>query len=69
MNLLKEARILPPVLVLPNATNRMTLDTDACIVLLQQQRDETTKLIGYLSRSLRDAERMHDTTKRECPIR
>lgn len=56
MNSLKNALISPPVLALPNNSGHLTLDTDACnvqvgCVLLQQQPDDTTKPIGYWSRS------------------
>lgn len=49
----------------------MTVDTVTCdkqigCVILQEQPDGTTKLIGYWSRSLNDAEHRYETTHREC---
>lgn len=65
------ALIFPSLLALPNRTGHITLDTDACNVqvgclLLQQQPNETTKPIGYWSRSLTETERKYDTTQHEC---
>jgi len=47
------------------------LDTDASAgqvgaVLLQEQRDQSTRPVGYWSRSLNAAERTYSTTEREC---
>lgn len=57
MNLLKDALISLHILNLPNSTGHMTLDSDAChfqvgCVLLQVKEDNTTRRIGYQSRSL-----------------
>lgn len=70
MNSLKSALVSPPVFTLPDATGQMTLDTDpfdvqVSYVLHQAQTDESTKPIGYWSRSLTDAERKYDTTQWE----
>lgn len=59
------------VLVLPNSTSHIALDTVACTIqvgyeLLQKQEIATTKPIGYWSRSLTEAVRNIDTIQREC---
>jgi len=59
-----------PILALPRRHGAYTLDTDASAgqvgaVLLQQQPDQSTRPVGYWSRSLNTAERNYSTTERE----
>lgn len=66
-NILRDKLISPPVLALPNATGRYTVDTDACdrqvrCVLMQDQREDKPNSVGYCSRKLTKAERDYDTT-------
>lgn len=63
--------ISPPVLLLPYAGGRMTLDIDDChvqvgCVPLQEQPGKTERPIRYWSRSLTGAERVYSTTQRNC---
>jgi len=60
-----------PILALPRRYGAYTLDTDASAgqvgaVLLQEQPDQSTRPVGYWSRSLNAAERNYSTTEREC---
>jgi len=60
-----------PILALPRRDGAYMLDTDASAghvgaVLLQQQPDQSTRPVGYWSRSLNAAERNYSTTEREC---
>jgi len=60
-----------PILALPRRHGGYTLDTDANAghvgaVLLQEQPDQSTRPVGYWSRSLNEAERNYSTTEREC---
>jgi len=60
-----------PILALPRRQGIYTLDTDASAgqvgtVLLQEQPDQSTRLVGYWSRSLNAAERNYSTKEREC---
>lgn len=71
MNALKEGLMLPPVQALPHSFGNMTLDTDTYekqigCVLLQNQGEETTRSIGYLTHTLDDAIKRKDITQREC---
>lgn len=71
MDTLKNVLLLPPVLGLPYSSAHMATNTDVGNVqigsfLLQMQPDDTTKPIGYWSRSLTNTERQNDTTQREC---
>jgi len=59
------------ILALPRRQGTYTLDTDASAgqvgaVLLQEQPDQSTRLVGYWSRSLNPAERNYSTKEREC---
>jgi len=61
-----------PILALPRRQGTYTVDTDASArqvgaVLLQEQADQSTRLMGNWSRSLNAAERNYSTTERECP--
>jgi len=58
-----------PILGLPRRHGAFTLDTDSRAgqvgaVLLQEQSDESTELVGYWSRSLNAKERNYSTTVR-----
>lgn len=69
MHSLKNAFILPRVLALPNSTGHLGLDIDACdiqvgCVFLQELPDKTVKPIEYWPRSLFDAKRQYESTKR-----
>jgi len=60
-----------PILALPRRDGAYTLDTDASAgqvgaVLLREQPDQSTRPVGYWSRSLNAAERNYSTTEREC---
>jgi len=60
-----------PILSLPRRHGAYMLDTDASAgqvsaVLLQEQPDQSTRPVGYCSRSLNAAERNNSTTEREC---
>jgi len=60
-----------PIPALPRRHGAYTLDTDASAwqvgaVLLQEQPDQSTRPVGYWSRSLNAAERTYSTTEREC---
>lgn len=71
LDVLKNALIFSPILAPHNSSGNITLDTDACdvqigCVLLQKQANDTTRRIVYWSRSVKDAERRYDTTRREC---
>jgi len=60
-----------PILALPRRHGAYTLDTDASAgqvgaVMLQEQPDQSTRPVGYWSRSLNSAERNNSTTEREC---
>jgi len=60
-----------PILALTRRRGAYTLDTDASAgqvgeVLLQEQPDQSTRPVGYWSRSLNAAERNYSTTEREC---
>jgi len=60
-----------PILALPRRQGTYTLDTDASVgqvgaVLLQEEPDQSTRPVGYWSRSLSAAEREYSTTEREC---
>ena len=63
---LKSRLINPPVLAIPKAVQRCTLDTDACdyqvgCVQLREQEEETSpKPIGYWSRSLSNAQQNYN---------
>jgi len=68
---LKRRLTAAPILVLPRRHGAYTLDTDASAgqvgaVLLQEQPDQSTRHVGYWSRSLNAAERNYSTTEREC---
>jgi len=59
-----------PILALPRWNGAYTLHTDASAgqvgaVLLQEQPDQSTRPVGYWSRSLNAAERNYSTTERE----
>ena len=60
-----------PILALPRRHGAYALDTDASAgqvgaVLLQEQPDQSTRPVGYWSRSLNVAERNYSTTEWEC---
>jgi len=60
-----------PILALPRRYGAYTLDTDESAgqvgaVLLQEQPDQSTRPVGYWSRSLNVDERNYRTTEREC---
>jgi len=60
-----------PILALPRRQGTYTLDTDASAgqvgaVRLQEQPDQSTRPVGYWSRSLNAAQRNYSTTEREC---
>jgi len=60
-----------PILALPRRHGAYMLDTDASAgqvgaVLLQEHPDQSTRPVGYWSRSLNAAERNYSTTEREC---
>jgi len=60
-----------PILALPRRQGTYTLDTDASAgqvgaVLVQEQPDQFTRLVGYWSGSLNAAELNYSTTEREC---
>jgi len=60
-----------PILALPRRDRAYTLETDASAgkvgsVLRQEQPDQSTRPVGYWSRSLNAAERNNSTTEREC---
>lgn len=64
----KNALVSTPVLVLPNETGYLTINTDAYdlqvgCVLLRKQLDNTVESIGFWSRLLMDTERLYDTTQ------
>ena len=68
---LKGLLIAPPVLALPKAEGKYTVDTDACdlqvgCVLLQEQEDGTNRPVGYWSRTLTKPEKAYTVTEREC---
>jgi len=60
-----------PILALPRRHGAYMVDTDASAgqvgaVLLQEQPDQSTRPVGYWSRSLSAAERSYSTTERDC---
>ena len=68
---LKRRLTKAPILALPRRQGTYMLDTDASAgqvgaVLLQEQPDQSTRPVGYWSRSLNAAERNYSTTEREC---
>lgn len=68
---LQEELVSLPILSLPNASRKYTLDTDVYkmqvrCVLLKGQPDKTSKPIGYWLQSLTKFEQTYDTTQREC---
>jgi len=68
---LKRRRTEAPILALPRRDGAYMMDTDASAgkvgaVLLQRQPDQSTRPVGYRSRSLNAAERNYSTTEREC---
>jgi len=59
------------ILSLPRRQGTYTLDTDVSagqvgVVLLQEQSDQSTRHVGYWSRSLNAAERNYSTTEQKC---
>jgi len=67
---LKRSLTEAPILALPHRDGAYTLDTDASAgqvgaVLLREQPDQSTRPMGYWSRSLNAAERNYSTTERE----
>ena len=68
---LRQKLLDPPILALPRADGRFTLDTDASnyqigCTLLQDQPDGSKHPIGYWSRGLTSAEKNYSTTEQEC---
>jgi len=68
---LKRTLTEAPILALPRRHGAYTLDTDASAkqvgaVLLQEQPDQSTRTVGYWSRSLNAAEMKYSTTERDC---
>lgn len=71
MHKLQENLVSSPVLALPNARGKNTIDTDACnvhvwSVFLHLQLDGTTKPVGCWSRWLAKAEPAYYAIRREC---
>lgn len=71
MESFKNALIFPPVIVLPNSIEHISLDTDACnvqasFVLLQEHPDTTTNPAGRWYHSWVEAMRLYATTQRNC---
>jgi len=69
----QEAAHGDPIVALPRRQGTYTLDTDASAgqvgaVLLQEQPDQSTRPVGYWSRSLNAAERNYSTMERECLV-
>ena len=66
---LKHCLVTAPVLSLPRDEGRYVLDSDAnndaLDPVLQQEQDETLKVIAYASRALQPAERSYCTTRKE----
>lgn len=61
----------PPIVRLRYVKGQKASHTDTCdfqvsSVLLQEQRDKTTSLIGHCTRSRAGPERVYGTTKRDC---
>lgn len=71
MRTFQESLIALPILELPLAGGRYTLETDSCNIkigctLVQEQLDKTKNQICYWSRSLTKAQIAFDPTQREC---
>lgn len=68
---LDEKLITPSVLALPHLNGYYTINTDSCYsnvgyVLLQEQRGNELKSVGYWSRSLCEMETRYDITHNKC---
>lgn len=68
---LNTVSISPPLLALPYSGGHMKLDTKAChvqigCVLIQKQKEDTTKPIERWTRSLTDEIKRYETTPRKC---
>jgi RNase H-like domain found in reverse transcriptase len=68
---LRDCSLNPPILALPKAEGKLTLDTDASsdkigCCLFQEHQDGDKHPLGFWSRGLTSAEKHYSTTEKEC---